>query len=82
MSSMPANSRNCFDPGVHDRFYLVHGHGCKGEVVARRKANHAANSGFGFGNQEAFVVDVESSVRGLPLSARRNRCRRRTSRRM
>jgi hypothetical protein len=60
-----------FDPGVDDRFYLVHRHGCESEIMARRKANHAADARLGLGNQQTLVVDVESSVSRLSFQSRK-----------
>jgi hypothetical protein len=66
----PGQFPKLFDPGLDNEFDLIPRHRRQREIVTRRKANHAANSRFSFGDQQAFVVNVETSVGGLRFQGR------------
>src|SRR6266404_8355599 len=45
-------------PGADDLLDRADTHAGKSQIVARREAHHAADSGFAFGDQQAFILHI------------------------
>ena len=56
-----------FDPCIHDGFDLCRSHGSQSEVVARRKADHPADSRLSFSDDEPGVFEVYAIGRRVLL---------------
>ena len=58
------------NPCVNDKFNFFQSHRREREIVTRREADYAANSGLRLGNQQAHAISIETSMGDLRLQGR------------